>query len=190
MRAPRVETRRFTRLEYDRLIAQGFFDEDERIELLDGQLVVREPQGSRHVVAVELVREALQHAFGKGYHIRGHSPVALDDVSEPEPDVAVVRGRLRDYVAAHPASPVLVVEVADSSLGKDRVRKAALYARAGIADYWIVNLNDRVLEVYRAPARTAAGRWTYRSVSRLRARAAVAPLAAPGRRVPVAALLP
>jgi Uma2 family endonuclease len=190
MRAPRVETRRFTRLEYDRLIEQGFFDEDERIELLDGQLVVREPQGSRHVVAVDLVREALQHAFGKGYYVRGHSPVALDDVSEPEPDVAVVRGRLRDYAGAHPASPVLVVEVADSSLRKDRVRKAALYARAGIADYWIVNLNDRVLEVYREPARTAAGRWKYRSVSLLRPRATVAPLAAPGHRVHVAELLP
>jgi Uma2 family endonuclease len=83
-----------------------------------------------------------------------------------------------------------VVEVADSSLRKDRVRKAALYARAGIADYWIVNLNDRVLEVYREPARSAAGRWKYRSVSLLRARASVSPLAAPGRRVAVAALLP
>jgi Uma2 family endonuclease len=190
MRAPRVETRRFTRFEYDRLIEQGFFDEDERIELLDGQLVVREPQGSRHVVAVDLIREALQHAFGKGYYVRGHSPVALDDVSEPEPDVAVVHGRLRDYAGAHPASPVLVVEVADSSLGKDRVRKAALYARAGIADYWIVNLNDRVLEVYRDPARTAGGRWKYRSVALLRPRARVSPLAAPRRRVRVADLLP
>jgi Uma2 family endonuclease len=190
MRYPRLETRRFTRLEYDRLIEQGFFDEDERIELLDGQLVVCEPQGSRHAVAVDLVRNALQRTFGKGYYVRGHSPVALDDLSEPEPDIAVVRGRLRDYTAAHPASPVLVVEVADSSLGKDRVRKAALYARAGIADYWIVNLNDRVLEVYRGPARSAAGRWKYRSVSLLRARASVSPLAAPGRRVAVAALLP
>jgi Uma2 family endonuclease len=189
MRYPRLETRRFTRLEYDRLIEQGFFDEDERIELLDGELVVREPQGSRHAVTVELVREALQHAFGKGYHIRGHSPVALDDVSEPEPDIAVVRGRLRDYAAEHPTSPVLVVEVADSSLGKDRVRKATLYARAGLADYWIVNLNERVLEVYREPARMA-GRWKYRSVSLLRPPATIVPLAAPGRRVRVAALLP
>jgi Uma2 family endonuclease len=189
MRAPRLETRRFTRLEYDRLIEQGFFDEDERIELLDGQLVVREPQSSRHAVTVDLVREAPQHAFGTGYYVRGHSPVALDDVSEPEPDIAVVRGRLRDYASQHPASPVLVVEVADSSLGKDRGRKAALYARAGIADYWIVNLNDHVLEVYREPGRTA-GRWKYRSVSLLRPRATVAPLAAPKRRLPVASLLP
>jgi Uma2 family endonuclease len=188
MRYPRLETRRFTRAEYDRLIEQGFFD-DERIELLDGQLVVREPQGSRHAVTVDLVREALQHAFGKGYYIRGHSPVALDDVSEPEPDVAVVRGRLRDYTTEHPASPVLVVEVADSSLGKDRIRKAALYARAGLVDYWIVNLNDRLLEVYREPARRAS-RWKYRSVSLLRPPATVIPLATPGRRVRVAALLP
>jgi hypothetical protein len=78
VRAPRVETRRFTRVEYDRLIDQGFFDEDERIELLDGLLVVREPQGSQHAVAVELARAALQGIVGKGYHVRGQSPVALD----------------------------------------------------------------------------------------------------------------
>ena len=190
MRAPRVETRRFTRVEYDRLIGQGFFDGDERIELLDGLLVVAEPQGSQHAVAVELARAALQRAFGRGHHIRGHSPVALDDVSEPEPDIAVVRGRLRRYSAAHPSSPVLVVEVADSSLAKDRVRKAVLYARAGLADYWIVNLIDRVLEVYREPERSIAGRWKYRSVTLLGPRATVSPLAAPRCRIRIADLLP
>jgi Uma2 family endonuclease len=190
MRTPPAETRRFTRVEYDQLIERGFFDEDERIELLDGLLVVREPQGSRHAVAVDLVRAALQRAFRRGYYVRGHSPVALDDVSEPEPDVAVVRGRLRDYTAEHPSSPVLVVEVADSSLVKDRARKGPLYARAGVADYWIVNLIDRVLEVYRQPDRSASGRWTYRSVGRLKPPATVSPLAAPGHRVRVADLLP
>ena len=83
-----------------------------------------------------------------------------------------------------------MVEVAESSLAKDRLRKAALYARAGIADYWIVNLIDRVLEVYREPERSAAGRWKYRSVSLFRPRAAVSPLAAPHRRIRVADLLP
>ena len=190
MRTPPVESRRFTRAEYDRLVEQGFFDEDERIELLDGLLVCREPQGSRHAVAVDLAREALQRAFGRAYYVRGHSPVALDEVSEPEPDLAVVRGHAREYVAAHPSSPVLVVEVADSSLARDRRRKGPLCARAGIAEYWIVNLIDDVLEVYREPERSAAGRWKYRSVALFGPRATVSPLAAPRRRVRVADLLP
>jgi Uma2 family endonuclease len=115
-------------------------------------------------------------------------PVALDDASEPEPDVCVVRGRIEDYAAGHPATPVLVVEVSDASLRKDRLRKAALYARAGIADYWVVNLVGEVLEVYRAPVKTA-GRWRYRSVRLLRRGATVTPRAARRARIRVGALL-
>ena len=90
-------------------------------------------------------------------------PVALDDESEPEPDVAVVPGQWDDYSDAHPARPVLVVEVADSRLSFDQKHKGSLYARAHLADYWILNLVDRVLEVYRqpAPSITAAFGWDY-----------------------------
>src|SRR5207247_9830386 len=90
MRIPPVQTRRFTRAEYDRLIDQGFFEEDERIELLDGLLVVKEPQGSEHSAAVSGVGAALQRAFGPRYHVRVGARVALDDPSEPGPDLAVV----------------------------------------------------------------------------------------------------
>src|SRR6185295_17651235 len=90
-------------------------------------------------------------AFGAGWVIRTQGPIGLDDDSEPEPDVAVVRGSLDDYRAAHPCRPALTVEVAESSLDVDRARKGNVYARAGLADYWIVNLIDRVLEVYRGP---------------------------------------
>ena len=122
------------------------FGPEDRIELLDGRLVAREPQGGRHATAVALVRAALEKAFGRSFYIRKEKPIALDETSEPEPDVVVVPGRPRDYRDAHPSRPVLVVEVADTSLALDRLRKAGLYARAGIADYWVVNLVDEVLE--------------------------------------------
>ena len=113
-------------------------------------------------------------------------------MSEPEPDVAIVAGGPRDYMDAHPSKPALIVEVADESLAKHRFFKGALYARAGIADYWVVNLVDEVLEVYREPVRAPSRRywWKYGSVKLLKRGAKVAPLAAPRARVRVAALLP
>ena len=112
-----------TRVRYDRLIEAGIFGPEDLVELLDGLLVAREAQSARHATAVGLVHAALARGFGRAYHIREATPIALDGRSEPEPDVAVVPGRLRDYVAAHPSRPVLVVEVADSSLALDRLRK-------------------------------------------------------------------
>ena len=142
--------RRWTRVEYDRLIDLGIFQPGEHLELLGGHLIVSEPQGTLHTTAVGLVEDALRLCFGAGWVVRCQMPIALDDESEPEPDVAVVPGTRYDYVLAHPARPALVVEVAESSLTADRGTKAALYARAGINDYWILNLVDRVLEVCRA----------------------------------------
>ena len=192
MRMSPIQTRRFTRAEYDRLIEQGFFDEDEPIELLNGLLVVKEPQGSAHIRMVSHIRRVLQRAFGERYDVLVQSPIALDDASEPEPDLAVVRGRPKDHLRSLPSSPALVVEVADSSLTKDRYEKSGLYARNGVADYWIVNLVDRCVEVYRAPVSDPAAPygWRYASVTMLRPGETVSPLAAPGARIPIADLLP
>ena len=192
MRAPALPLWRMPRVRYDQLIAAGIFGPKGRVELLDGLLVAREAQSGRHATTVGLVHAALEGAFGRTYHIREAKPIALDARSEPEPDVAVVPGRLRDYVAAHPSRPVLVVEVADSSLALDRLRKGGLYARAGIADYWIVNLIDEVLEVYRDPVAgpSRLGGWKYDSVRLLRRNAIVTPLAAPRARIRIEALLP
>lgn len=180
------------RARYDRLVEAGIFGPDDRIELLDGLLVAREPEGSRHATAVALARLALEQAFGRAYHVREGKPIALDDRSEPEPDLAVVPGGPRDYVEAHPSRPVLVVEVANTSLALDRLRKGRLYARAGITDYWVVNLIDEVLEVYRDPVRASSGHGDskYDSVRLLRRNAVVTPLAAPHARIRVSALLP
>ena len=187
-----IRNRHWTRREYDALIKIGFFVEDEPIELLGGQLIVAESKGSPHSTAIALVVEALRAAFGSGWLVRVQDPVALDAESEPEPDVAVVPGRPRDYLAEHPARPALVVEVAESSLAFDRGHKGSLYARAGLADYWIVNLVDEVLEVHRAPAldRSAQFGWRYLDIQALRPGAAIAPLARPDVTVAVVDLLP
>ena len=189
---PAVGIRRFSRLEYERLAELEFFQPDERLELIDGVMIVREPQYSPHATAIQLTRRALERAFGTGWDVRSQLPVALDDMSEPEPDASVVPGDPRDYRDAHPQRPVLIVEVALARLAFDRRRKASLYARAGIADYWVVNLVERVLEVYREPVATPAAPYgfRYRSVTRLRPPATVTPLAAPSAAIPVADLLP
>jgi Uma2 family endonuclease len=184
-------TRRWRRVEYERLVELGIFV-GERLELLDGVLVVREPQGSSHAAIVTQVGQVLAAAFGAGWHPRLQAPLALGEHSEPEPDVAVVTGRARDYVTAHPATAALVVEVADSSLRLDRRFKAAVYALAGLQEYWIVNLVGGALEVHREP-RPAAGvedDGRYDTIDVLRPPATVTPLAAPGVAIPVADLLP
>jgi Uma2 family endonuclease len=184
--------RRWTREEYERLIDHGFLDEDDPIELLDGLLLVKEPQHSPHRTAIILAAKTLELAFGPGWFVQTQSPIALDRRSAPEPDVCVVRGSPRDYTSGHPARPALIVEVAQSGLRLARGRKAAAYARAGITDYWIVNLIDRVLEVHREPARPGAARrrWGYAAVDILTAGATIAPLSAPTATVDVADLLP
>ena len=190
--AVRPGLHRWTRLEYERLIDHDFLREDDPIELLDGLLLVKEPQHSRHRTAVLLVAKALERAFGEGWFVQTQSPLILDDRSEPEPDVCVVQGVPRDYVDAHPTRPALVVEIADSSLRLARGRKAAAYARARIADYCILNLIDRVLETHREPARPGPARrhWGYAATATHGADAAIAPLAAPSTRIPVTDLLP
>src|SRR2546430_2266816 len=171
----------WTGKESDRLIKIGFFHEDEPIELLGGQLIVAEPKGTPHSTAIALTVEALRVAFGPGWLVRVQDPVALDDESEPEPDVVVVPGSPRDYLAEHPVRPAVLVEVAESRLGFDRGHKGSLYARAGVADYWIVNLVDEVLEVYREPGpdRSVEFGWRFLDVQALRRGTTIAPLARP-----------
>ena len=187
-----MRTRQWTRAEYDRLIEIGVFHPRDAVELLGGEIIVAEPQNSPHYTAIGLAEEALRLAFGPRWLIRTQGPIALDAQSEPEPDVAVASGSLRDYSHEHPARPVLIVEVAVSSLSLDRNHKGSLYARARLEDYWIVNLVDRVLEVYRQPLVNASAPfgWRYASHETLRPGSSIAPLAAPDSAVLVADLLP
>ena len=192
MDAMPVPTKRWARVEYERLVDRAVFQPGDRVELVGGQLVVREPQGSPHAVAVRLAEDLIRAAFGSGWEVRGQMPVALDDESEPEPDVAVCAGSPRDYLAGHPSQPALLVEVADASLAFDREHKGSLYARARLPEYWIVNLVDRVLEVHREPGLDAGAQygWAYRVLLTLGPDEHVTPLAAPSARILVADFLP
>jgi Uma2 family endonuclease len=183
--------RRWKRREYDRLVELGVF-EGEPLELIGGELIVAEPQYPYHASGVSVLEYAVRAILPTGWLVRTQAPVSLDDESEPEPDLVVVPGHPGNYRHEHPALPVLVVEVADTSLAFDRGRKGSLYARAGIQDYWIVNLVDRVLEIYREPIpdASAAYGWRYRGVMSISPPGAVAPLAFPSGRIAVGDLLP
>ncbi len=110
------------------------------------------PEGSRHTTGMDLVADCLRRVLDSGFHVRLQHPLAADDYSEPEPDVAVVTGAIRDYRDAHPTLAVPIVEVSDESLHHDRTVKQRLDTRCGIPEYWILALPDARLEVYRDPA--------------------------------------
>ena len=162
-------------MEYDKLVETGLLH-DTRVELLRGALVDMSPQGPRHADVIRRLATRLIRALPEDVHISVQSPLALSDHSEPEPDIAVVPAA--DYSAAHPSRALLVIEVAESSLHKDRVVKLALYAAAGIPEFWLVNLADRLIEVHRDPT---SGR--YATVDRLDASGVITSLTFPTLRI-------
>jgi Uma2 family endonuclease len=183
--------RRWSRIEYERLVDCGVFRGD-HVELIGGQLIVTEPQGTYHATVLGLVDDAIRALLPPGWFARSQAPISLNDESAPEPDIAVVRGARVDYLNAHPSVPALVIEVADTSLVFDRRSKGSLYARGGVQDYWIINIGERAVEVYREPHPEPAALWGWRYQSMLIARPGdtVTPLALPSTPVAVQALLP
>ncbi|HEX2644988.1 MAG TPA: Uma2 family endonuclease [Thermoanaerobaculia bacterium] len=175
----------WTREEYERTVEAGSFQPGDRFELVEGVVYDMAPQNSRHATAVRLLQKALDAVFGAGFDVRCQLPLALGADSEPEPDFAVVSGDPRDYRDSHPTRAVLAVEIADSSAFHDRVRKGRLYARSGIPEYWILNLIDGVLEVYREP-----GEDSYRSRVILRPSETISPLARSQAAITVGDLIP
>ncbi len=182
---PAVQPYRWTRQQYERMAAAGVFHPEARLQLIDGVIVDMTPQGSFHATAIGLVERALRTPFATGYYIRVQMPLALDDTSEPEPDIAVVTGSPRDDREAHPDTAVLVVEVADATLAFDRGRKKRLYARNAMPEYWIINLVEGHLEVYRDPQKD-----NFASKTALCPEQSVSPVAAPNSKILVADLLP
>lgn len=182
-----VEVHRWDRHQYDQMVELGVFDSGSPVELIDGYIIDMAPQSSFHAAAVRLVEEALRVVFSVAYDVRVQLPLALDNASEPEPDVAVVSGGPRDYIEHHPSNAVLVVEVAGSSLQRDQSLKQSVYARNGIQEYWIVNLEAACLDVYRQPQDDTD---TYKQQLSLRSGDSITPLAQPDCSIPVADLLP
>jgi len=161
---------------------------DRRVELIEGEVVDMPPQKNAHYTAILLVQRALEKAFGTNHTVRVQGPLDLGERSQPEPDVAVVTGSPRDY-RDHPKTAVLVVEVSDTTLEFDRVRKQRIYAKAGIQEFWIVNLIARVLELHRSPVPDAQHAH-YDDIEPVAEGGAVTPLAAPTSAIRIADLLP
>ena len=156
-----------------------------RVELIRGEITDIPPQQSLHAALVSAAQEVLKIAFGNGFVIRVQLPFSVGADSEPEPDAAVVPGRPRDYVRAHPNSALLIVEVADSSLAYDLGEKASLYSEAGVADYWVADPVSGRLHVHRGPAPSG-----YQSVVVLSPGTRIRPLHPQASEVEVADLLP
>lgn len=148
-----LDQRLLTVEEYHLMVKAGILSEDDPIELLNGQLIKMCPVGSNHAACVEKIDELLKYLLRNKAMVRSQNPITLGELSEPEPDIALVRKRDNYYADRHPLPKeiILVIEVADSSLERDRQAKLPLYAQAGIPEYWIVNLEQREIEVYQSP---------------------------------------
>lgn len=181
--------KKWTKSEYYRLADLGFFDE-KKVELIEGDIIEMAAMNSPHISCVLIVDEVLRGIIANNFHIRTQGTLDFGKTSQPEPDVAIVKGKIRDYVDAHPKTAELIVEVADSTLSSDRNSKARLYAKNKIKDYWIINLNSRSLEVYRRPIKDKKMGFIYSEIQIFTEQDEVSPLAAPKAKIKVADLLP
>jgi Uma2 family endonuclease len=146
---------RCTPSEFEKLCQAGFFL-GSRYQLIRGEIIDMGREGPQHYTMMVLIVELLKTVFGPGHYVRPGGSISLTD-SRPQPDAAVVPGSARDYLNAHPATALLAVEVAETSLAYDLSTKAELYATAGIPEYWVVDLEGRQLHVFRDPAPLAEG---------------------------------
>lgn len=179
--------KRWTVQDYHRMAELGLLDQAERTELIGGQVILMAAKGTPHVVALSLTANLLRDRLGTRALTRAQDPIQLDDYSEPEPDLAVVRGAILDYLDHHPqpAEVYWVMEVADSTLKTDCGVKDKAYAWSGITEYWVLDVTGRQLHVFREPTPTG-----YAHHEILTEPANVAPLAFPDVSLSLAAMLP
>jgi Uma2 family endonuclease len=177
---------RFTAEDYHRMAEAGILGEDDRVELIEGQIVEMPPIGSPHSGTVTFLTGRLSRALGDRGIVSVQNPIRLSDISEPQPDVAILHPRRDFYRSSHPRPEdvLLLIEVAETSVDFDRSVKLPLYARVGIPEYWLVDLERGVLEVYRSPQEDR-----YAGVQELAARARVAPASLPDVELDVGEIL-
>ena len=143
---------RWTAHDFHWLFVEGFLAPEGQFELIEGDIWVKPFQQPANATAISLCLGKLKELLPKNFWIRTQQPLLLGEFNRPEPDISVVTGAPRDYLASHPTTAELVVEISDATLRADQTTKAALYARAEIAEYWIVNLVEHRLEVRRQPS--------------------------------------
>jgi Uma2 family endonuclease len=171
-----IALRRLSVQDYHRMMESGILRPDERVELLEGQILQMAAKGTAHSAAVSRIENGFRTRLGSAVLLRFQDPIRLNDYSEPEPDVAVVRPDPLYYEDHHPtpSEVFLLIEVSDSTLKFDLEAKAPAYARSGITEYWVLDINDRKLHVYRVP-----GAESYQSETILSEALSIAPLAFP-----------
>ena len=174
---------------YYQMGEMGWF-RDKRVELLNGEIIEMAPMGTLHLTGVGRAGRTMMRVFGEAFLIVFPGALDIDGLTELEPDVAVLNVGVDGLASKRPEDAVLVIEVSDSSLHFDRTIKSYLYAKAGITDYWIVNLNDRAIEVYRDPTIGSDGSAHYAEIRSYRPGEAIAPLASPENMIAVSDLLP
>ncbi len=177
-----LRRRRFTVDDYYRMAEAGVLGEDDRVELIEGEIVEMSPSGSRHAGCVNWLAHHFIRALQDRAVVAVQNPIRVSDISEPQPDLVLARPRQDSYRSAHPRPEdvLLVIEAGDSSLPVDRTVKAPLYAVAAISEFWIVDLEDGALEVFRDPSPSG-----YRSVQRFARGDTVHPLAFPDLQIAV-----
>ena len=182
-----LPVRRFTVAEYYAMAEAGILTEDDRVELIDGVIVEMAPVGSRHLGCVNCYTRELSEAVGRRAIVQVQSPVRLDDNTEPQPDVVLLRYQADGYASGHPGprDVLLLIEVADSSVGYDRNEKLPRYARAGIPEVWLTLLPEDVVEAHTEPTDNG-----YRVTRRFRAGDVLRPGCFEDIEIPVAAILP
>ncbi|MGC8711422.1 MAG: Uma2 family endonuclease [Leptodesmis sp.] len=182
-----LRLKRWTVQDYHRMTELGLLDPSERTELIGGQIILMAAKGTPHVVVLGLLAELLRDRLNTRALIRTQAPIQLDDYSEPEPDLVVVRGAVLDYLDHHPHPSEIywVVEVADSSLRTDCEVKDKIYALSGIAEYWVLDVTNRQLHVFRDPASTGYGSHVI-----LTEAASITPLAFPDVSLQLSAMFP
>jgi Uma2 family endonuclease len=173
--------------EYHQLIDKGVFHPEERVELIAGQIIQMSPKGTAHTSATRRTSNVLRNFLGNRASVYTQDPIQLNNNSEPEPDLSVVRFDPLDYSQQHPtaADVYLIIEVADTSLTYDTEIKAKLYAEAGITDYWVLDVSDRRLIVFREPHQQG-----YQSQVILNEQQAITPLAFPDLAIAITDILP
>jgi Uma2 family endonuclease len=187
MASPSLGGGRVTRERYWKLVEDGVIGPDDRVELLDGVIVAMSPRNPPHALVIGALTKWLGTVVGAEAFVRVQLPLDLSELSTPEPDLAVVAGSPRDFAVSHPTTALLVVEVADSSVIQDRLTKMPIYAAAGIPEYWLVDLRDRCIELYRTPI---TGERRYAATRIVRPGDAIDVLAVPGSSLAVDEILP
>ncbi|CBN55082.1 MULTISPECIES: Uma2 family endonuclease [Kamptonema] len=181
-----LEIRLFTVQDYHQMIENGILNEDEKVELLAGQIVKMAAKGTAHNAAVKRTVELLQDLLGRLVLISVQDSIQLNDNSEPEPDIALLMRDPLYYEDRHPTPSeiYLIIEIADTTLRKDCGIKATIYAQSGITDYWVLDVNDRQLHVFREPSQEG-----YQSELILADRMSISPLHFPDTSFMVSAML-